>query len=458
MFDAVLHRIEQFLFESSGSGAGHFARRLLRYPYALAHDIAQGNLTLRAMSLVYTTLLSVVPLLALVFSVLKALGFHRDMEPVIYQFLEPMGDKGFELTAQIMQFVENARGDVLGSLGIAFLLYTAISMIQKVEESFNSVWRVAIPRSIARRVTEYLSVLMVGPALIVPAIGLMAALSSNSAVQAIKQIAPFGTLITWLGSVTPYFLVMCVFTFLYCFVPNTKVRIRAAMVGGVVAGFLWVGSGFLFASFVSSATTTLVIYAGFAIVILALIWLHISWLILLVGAQLAFYVQHPQSLRPGANSEHLTASLSERLAMSAMFLIGRSFAQKAHAKHYTLNSLAERLFIAVTTLAPLVRRLENAGLVLVTDSDRLIPGRDLEAISLVDILEAARNDRTDRVMKHIRCVPAADAVTLAATAAMRENLKHKSLKDLIAEHDASDHDAPLTYSPRLQAESKAKAP
>jgi membrane protein len=304
-------------------------------------------------------------------------------------------------------------------------------MIQKVEESFNSVWRVAEPRSIARRITEYLSVLIVGPALIVPALGIMAALGNHSAVQAIAKIEPFGTLIAGLGVVTPYFLVIGVFTFLYGFVPNTKVRLRAALIGGIVAGFLWVGSGMLFASFVGSAKSTLLIYAGFAIVILTLIWLHISWLILLVGAQLAFYVQHPQCLRPGTTTEHLTAALAERLALSVMYLVGRDYSY-AENNHYTLNSLAERLFIAASTLTPILRRLERAGLILATDSERLVPGRDVAGIALFEILDAVRSDHTDRVMKHIRSVPAADAMAIRTTAAMRESLKGQTLKELIS--------------------------
>jgi len=434
MLEKLLHEVEHALFELKAGTprVAQLALWLSRYPYALAHDIWRGQLTLRAMSLVYTTLLSVVPLLALVFSVLKGLGYHRQLEPLLYQFLEPMGEKRFEFTAQIMRFVDNARGDVLGSLGVAFLLYTAISMVQKVEESFNMVWRVAEPRSIARRISEYLGVLMVGPTLIIAALGLMATLGSYSAVQALAKLEPFGTLLVWFGTITPYILVMGVFTFLYIFVPNTKVQLRAAVIGGVVAGFIWVGSGLLFASFVRDASSTLLIYAGFAIVILVLLWLHISWLILLVGAQLAFYVQHPQCLRPGANAEHLTASISERLALSIMYLLASDFVRAAKITHYTLNSLAERLFLAVTTLEPIVRRLEGAGLILVTDNDRLVPGRDLATIALIDIFDAVRSEPPDRVMQHIRSVPAADAIATEVANAMRDSLKGATLKELIA--------------------------
>ena len=133
MIDAILTRIECWLFEPPDTLMGKplwLVGRILRYPYALIRDIGRGELTLRAMSLVYTTLLSIVPLNALSFSVLKGLGYHRDLEPVLYSFLEPVGDRATELTSQIMGFVENVRSGVLGSIGLIFLLYTVISMVQ----------------------------------------------------------------------------------------------------------------------------------------------------------------------------------------------------------------------------------------------------------------------------------------------------------------------------------------
>src|SRR5688572_32989757 len=149
MIAPLLARLEQWLFEPPESIIGRplwKLTRILRFPYALMRDISRGDLTLRAMSLVYTTLLSIVPIIALSFSVLKGLGYHRELEPILYSFLEPIGDRAYELTAQVMQFVDNVSGGVLGSLGLIFLLYTLISTVQKVEESFNFVWRVEQPR------------------------------------------------------------------------------------------------------------------------------------------------------------------------------------------------------------------------------------------------------------------------------------------------------------------------
>ena len=239
MIPLLLARLEQWLFEPPDSIIGRplwKLSRVLRYPYALIRDISRGDLTLRAMSLVYWTLQSIVPIIALSFSVLKGLGYHRQLEPLLYSFLEPLGDRAYQLTAQVMSFVDNVRGDVLGSIGLIFLLYTLVSTVQKVEESFNFVWRVDQPRSFARRFSEYLSVMVVGPAVIVAALGLLATLGSTSFMQTLSHYRPFDGILLVLGTLTPYLLVTGVFTFMYGFVPNTKVRLRAALIGGACAG------------------------------------------------------------------------------------------------------------------------------------------------------------------------------------------------------------------------------
>ena len=122
----------------------HFIR-VLRTILILVQDLVQGQLTLRAMSLVYTTLLSIVPLLALCFSILKAFGVHNKIQPMLLTFLEPLGEEGKEVAANIVQFVENMNVGVLGAVGLALLLYTAVSLMQKIEHSLNFIWH--IPRT-----------------------------------------------------------------------------------------------------------------------------------------------------------------------------------------------------------------------------------------------------------------------------------------------------------------------
>lgn len=432
MIAPLLARLEHWLFEPPESIIGRplwKLTRILRYPYALIRDITRGELTLRAMSLVYTTLMSIVPIIALSFSVLKGLGYHRELEPVLYSFLEPLGERAYQITQQVMGFVDNVRGGVLGSIGLVFLLYTLITTVQKVEESFNFVWRVDKPRSFGRRFSEYLSVMIVGPAVIVAALGLMATLVSTSVVQTLSEYRPFDTVLLILGRITPYILVSGVFTFMYGFIPNTKVQLRAALIGGVAAGAAWAFSGMVMARFVSSTTTTTLIYAGFAIVIVALMWLSISWLILLLGAQLAFYVQNPQYLRPGRGLINLNSSLRERVALSIMYLIVNDYRTAQH--RWTVNRLAEHLDLPGAALTPIVDALEQRKLLLMAEDDSWVPARDPHAIELKDVLEAVRHDSAGPRLGKVRDIAPAVEAARAAEQALLSSLKGKTVAELV---------------------------
>lgn len=431
MFGHWHNRIEEWLFEppEAATPARLLLTRFLRYPYALLRDLAKGDLTLRAVSLVYTTLLSIVPLIALSFSVLKGLGYHRDLEPLLFQFLQPLGDRGYELTNRIMEFVERVRGGVLGSIGLLFLIYTVITTIQKVEESFNFVWRVEQPRSFARRFTEYVSIIVIGPALTVVALGLLAAFSSSALMRELATHQPFGAMLVAMGKITPYLLVILLFSLIYGLVPNTRVHFKAAVIGGAFAGVLWATGGALFTGFIARSTTTLAIYAGFAILIFALIWLHLSWLMLLVGAQLSFYVQNPQYLRPGQGVLHLTGVMRERIALSVSYLIACDYEHPQ--QHWTLNQLSEHLDIPSAALAPVVDALEAKGLLVATDAEVWLPGRDPANIELADVLEAIRNDHAGPRLNRIRSIVPAVNVARAVEAAIRDSVKGTTLKDLV---------------------------
>jgi len=263
------------------------ARRLIIVPVrllvVLTRQLVKGQLNLRAMSLVYTTLLSIVPLLAVSFSVLKGFGVHNQIEPLLMNFLAPLGPRGKELSDNIIGFVENVRVGVLGSLGLLFLLYTVVSLIQKVESSFNYVWQVERLRGLAQRFSSYLSVILIGPVLVFTALGVTATAMNNALVQQLMSVEPFGELLVSFSRLVPYLLVIAAFIFIYMFIPNTRVKFLPAFVGGVVAGILWQSSGWAFATFVASSSNYAAIYSSFAILILLLIWLYLNWLILLLG-------------------------------------------------------------------------------------------------------------------------------------------------------------------------------
>lgn len=368
---------------------GHVAAVVLRYGYGLIRDMVSGQITLRAMSLVYTTLLSVVPLIAFSFSVLQGFGIHNELEPFLYDFLEPLGEQGAKITTQVIELVDNVKGGVLGGISLAFFIYTAVSMVQKMEESFNYVWYVAKRRSLARRLTEYMIVLLIGPVIIVVALGMIASLRSNTLVQFFLTNEAIGPILVATNKLTPYLLVTGVFTFLYMYMPNTKVRFKAAFVGGLAGGFIWASLSVVFATFVLYSSRTQLIYSGFAVAILTLIWLYLNWLVLLFGAQLAYYIQNPAFLRIGRREPRLSNAMSERLALNIMLYVGRAF--RDPSKSVSAAQISEQMRMPSITLSPVLNALEEGGLLAATDKEDLLPGKDMASIHLKDILAVVRD-------------------------------------------------------------------
>ena len=423
--------LEDGLFQQSRNMAPPWGPvlRLLRYPAALTRDWLNGEINVRAMSLAYTTLLSVVPLLVFSISILKGLGARTDLRYMLHQFLRPMGSATNELTESIMQFVTNMRGDVLGSIGLGFLVYTVITTIQKVEASFNFVWRVQRPRSFARRFTEYLSVMIVGPIMLAVAVGLLGTAEHSPLAQWLDDIPPLAWLMSALGRVVPYVIVTIAFTFLYAVVPNTRVMPRPALIGGVTAGVIWALVGKIFTTFILYSSHMMAVYTGFAIVLTTLIWVYLSWLILLIGAQLAFYVQCPQYLRHGQEPVELTGSAREQAGLAVMYLIGRD--SVTGKTYWTGNGLAAELDIPSTALAPVLACLERGGLIVATEKEQFLLARDLAGIPLINVIDAVRTRQTGRLMVDMRCVASASLVMNEVEAAIRERLDGRSLQDLI---------------------------
>jgi len=409
--------------------AGRMLVVLLRYLYGLFRDILYGQLTLRSMSLVYSTLLSVVPLIALSFSVLKGFGLHKRMEPYLYTWMEPLGAQGAEITTQVIEFVDNVKGGLLGGVSLAFFIYTAISMVQKVEESFNYVWYVSKPRSFARRFSEYMIVLLIGPVIMVIALGILASIGNYEMTRDLLSSQALSPVVVLIGKLAPYLMVSAVFTFLYIFVPNTHVRFSAALVGGVAGGILWSTIGALFTTFVVYASSRELIYSGFAVAITALIWLYLNWLVLLIGAQIAFYVQKPSYLRRGRREPQLSNATSERLALNLMYFVGSAFREAGRS--ITLNDIGEALKIPTLTIAPVINKLERAGLLLTTEEETLVPGRDLACIRLREILDVVREGGATGSHQPPRWASPVDELGARIDTAIADCVDEKTLANLL---------------------------
>ena len=408
---------------------GRILTTLLQHAYAVLRDMFAGQLTLRAMSLVYTTLLSIVPLIAFSFALLKGFGVDQLLEDRMYLLLEPLGDKGREITDNVMRLVKNVNGGLLGGVSLAFFIYTAISMVQKVEEAFNYAWYVSKPRSFARRFTEYVFVLTIGPVVIVLALGMIGSLQDEAIVRYLLENQVFGPLFVVTSKVAPFLIVTGAFAFLYWFMPNTRVRVGSALVGGVAGGFLWATLGVVVATVIVNSARTMTVYGGFAIAIIALIWLYLNWLVLLVGAQLAFYHQNPAYLRIGRREPQLSSSMRERLALNVMLLVGLAFRNPEST--VTVTEISDRLRVPSITLEPIIVGLEEHGLLTSTETEELVPGRDTTHILLSDILAVARDFGETGSISRPQWSTAIEEIGTHLDASVASTVADRTLSDLL---------------------------
>jgi membrane protein len=389
----ISERIERALF-SVDLGAAPASRRAfwagVRLTYALGRDLLFGQLSMRAMSLAYTSLLSLVPLLAVSFSVLKGFGVHAQVEPLLAGVLAPLGPGAAEIARQVMGFVDNARAGVLGSLGVAVLLWSVISLLQKIEETLNATWHAAGLRSLGQRFSDYLSVTLVGPVLLFAALAALASALDAPFARALLQLPGVGLVLRSASEAVPLALIFAVFAFLYVFVPNTEVRIRPALAGAALGAGLWLGSGVLFARFIGYATRYDAVYSGFAVVIVGMLWLYVAWLTLLVGASASFYLQHPEYLRSNSMPS-LSIRLRERVALAVLYVIARDF--DLERPHWTAAALSRWLGIPGDAVADILRGLEESGLLTQTASrpPAFVPALAPERLSLARVLLAVRS-------------------------------------------------------------------
>ena len=370
--------------------AQQFAITALRIGHLLIRDLGDGQLNMRAMGLVYTTLLAIVPLIAVSFSVLKGFGVHNQIEPALLNLFAPLGEKGVEITARIIEFVDNIKVTVLGSVGLALLFYTVVSLMQKIERAFNFTWRVSEQRPFAQRFSDYLIVILIGPVLVFTAMGLTATVQQHELVQAAMQVEVISGFMKLLGRLIPYTLVIAAFTFIYIFVPNTKVKIKSALIGAMVAGVLWETVGWGFAAFVVNSAKYAAIYSAFATLIILLIWLYLSWLILLIGGSIAFYVQRPEQRNLQSRILRLSNRMKEKLALMIMALVGQNYYQQRQP--WTLDKLSKQLKVGQEATGMMITILEEAGLLVRTADEppAYLPGHALETMQLQTIVDVVR--------------------------------------------------------------------
>jgi membrane protein len=431
LWTRVQHLPDQLLFgpEAERPGAGGLLRRMARYPYALVRDLAAGKLNLHAIGLVYASVLAIVPLLAFSFGILA--GFHAQgvLEPLVHDFFGPMGSAADELTARVMEFANKVRGGLVGSVGLALLIWTLISTMKKVEDGFNFVWHVDVPRHFGRRVAEYVALLIIGPVLLAAVVGLSRLAADSEPIRALSELPLMVRVVAMSLGLAPYLIASGLLTLIYMVVPNTQVRFGPALAGGISAGILWAAIGRFFTLFVLYSSRLTIVYAGFAIIIATLVWTYFNWIILLIGAQVSFYAQNPGYLRVGLREPRLSCADTERLALGIMFLTGARY--RSGGERVTIALLATRLGYPGIAVARMCKTLEAAGFLAAAADDSLLPGRDIAQIPVLAILMEARGQSSGLIRTAAATPPVILQFCAELDRAWQQRCAELSLADLL---------------------------
>ena len=427
-----------------------FAIGAVRLVVVLFRALTDPQLNLEATALVYRTLLSIVPLLAVGFSVLKAFGADYKIDAVLARLLEPLGPSGAQLASQVVVFVDNLQVSVLGAIGFVLLFYTVLSVIERIEGALNGIWHVRRPRSLARKFSDYLSILLVGPVLVFGAFAIMAAAQNYWLVQrvlAVTHLTEASVFVARHGA--PFVLLVAAFTLLYRLLPHTRVTLRAALVGGTTAALLWHLAGYGFAVFVAGSTSYTAIYSGAAVFLISLIWLQLAWLIVLTGAQVAYVYQHPIASVIVRGRPSLL--LRERIGLGALVEIARRYLRGEGPSQP--EDLARTLDAPLATLEEILDDFVASGLLVhTTEPAGVMLARAPEQVTVVDVLGAIREPPASHEVD-----PAAVAGPVAEALRRRDDAVHGALGTVSLRSLATANDVVSTEAWRTAAVDRDRA-
>ncbi|MBI4574885.1 MAG: YihY family inner membrane protein [Planctomycetes bacterium] len=384
----------------------------LRVIFIVARGFVQEKLKLRAMALTYITLFSIVPLLAVSLSLFKGFGglaaVEQDLLPKALDYVtgesavaddttsdDPavvkMREKKAEIRQQIIGYVAKVQGGAIGGIGIAFLLLSVVTLLGHIEKAFNDIWGVRRDRSFFQKLVYYLFVVIVGPVLIGLSLSLSASFQNDSFVRWFLELVPGGQRLFGVG--VPIAFTCLAFFFLYLLMPNTSVRMRPALIGGVVGGLTWeLAKFFYYVILVGSFKKFDAVFSSLAAVPLFILWIYFSWVIVLFGAAVAFANQNARTYRREERALSASQAFREILALRTVLLIAERF--EAGRPAVGAAAISSDLNVPVRLVRDVVHGLVDRGLLVEVATEGKEPGyhpaRPTESFTPYDVVRTLR--------------------------------------------------------------------
>lgn len=351
---------------------------------------------LRASALTLYTLLSIVPIIALLFGIAKGFGVEKMLEQ---QILEQASEQD-SMMLQLIEFSQNmlssTKGGVVAGIGIIVLFWTVIKVIGNIEESFNHIWRIKKNRPLARKLSDYLSLMMLAPILLISSSSITVFVKTKIAwlVEVIHLPALGTKMVLYAMSFSPLVIMSLLFTFVFVFMPNKKILFKSGVIAGIVTGVLFQTVQWVYLTLQIGASSYNAIYGSFAALPLFLVWLQMAWMVVLLGCEISFFIHNFDSYKHNEKFSDLSFSLKKTIALQICHLIVKHFV--AGGKALTSEQISTALVLPSSVVQRTLATLIKANLIVELkgsedEDNSYLPARDISGLSNAIVINALEN-------------------------------------------------------------------
>jgi membrane protein len=371
-------------------GSSAFLIRPLRIIALSVQEFIKDNCALRASALTFYSLLSVVPVMALLFGIAKGFGLEQRLETLLYERLTGQEEVLEKIITFSRSLLENTKGGVVAGIGVILLFWSSIKLMGHIEKALNEIWKVK-HRSFIRRFTDYLSIMIISPLLVIVSSSVNVYITTQIKAMAgemvvVRMVGPF---ILMMLKLLPFGLIWILFIMLYMVMPNTRVRLTSSVIAGAIAAVVF---QLLQGTYISAQVLVArynAIYGSFAALPLFLMWLQLSWMIVLYGAQIAFAHQHVGHAAMLVDIENTSSQTQKLFAVHILKHIIERF-QKGSAPQ-TAEQISKALRLPNGMAAQLLQHMVDGGMVSMVTNGRqsdfgFQPARDIHGITMADLL------------------------------------------------------------------------
>ena len=375
-----------------------FWRGICRLLYLIGFGFVKDQSVIRAGALTFTTILSIVPFLAVAFSISKGFGLQNSDKMREWVLYLTTGRP--EVADKIIEYIDRTNVQALGWVGVAILLLTVLSLIGTIEKAFNTIWNVQKGRSAWRKVTDFFPVILLGPLVLFAASSFNLGLQKQEIVTALLSIEAIGLLEAVMLKMAPYLLIILAFSMIYMFIPYALVRMESAIVGGIVGGILWQTAQWAYITWQIGAAKYNAIYGSFAQLPVLLIWIYISWIIVLLGAEVSYAWQNINSFVKQRYFGQATPFERQKIAVLMMIVLAKRFHEGQPLP--SVEEISDGLMAPSSLVSNLFGLLQKAGYTILADTEECeiyAPARALDDIRVIDVIRVVNMDGEHRVFE-----------------------------------------------------------